>query len=178
MESFDLDRVTIARPCPMRWEDLAGDERRRFCEHCQLSVHDLSALPRAEAAALLAEGARSAERLCVTYVRGPARELVSADAPVRKGSDRAPRSLRSVAALLVGLGGLLLAACRPTARPDEAATDPSAGAGAGSGAASDRVPAGSRITGEVAAPTTDLRLLGYVGLDDGEIASPPTSDHE
>lgn len=34
----------ITAPCPKQWESLTGGEQRRFCEHCQLHVHNLSAM--------------------------------------------------------------------------------------------------------------------------------------
>lgn len=43
---------------------MAGDDRARFCEKCDLTVHDLSAMKDAEARALLAGPAR---RLCVRF---------------------------------------------------------------------------------------------------------------
>ena len=43
---------------------MAGDDRARFCETCDLTVHDLSAMSDAGARALLAG---PAERLCVRF---------------------------------------------------------------------------------------------------------------
>ncbi len=34
----------IEKPCPANWNEMQGDEKRRFCEHCQLQVHHLSAM--------------------------------------------------------------------------------------------------------------------------------------
>ena len=34
----------IETPCPKRWETMRGDSKRRFCDHCQLHVHNLSAM--------------------------------------------------------------------------------------------------------------------------------------
>ncbi len=30
-----LDRLRIATPCPISWEQITGDNRVRFCHHCQ-----------------------------------------------------------------------------------------------------------------------------------------------
>src|SRR4051812_11090913 len=38
----------IETPCPKRWETMRGDAKRRFCDHCQLHVHNLSAMSAAE----------------------------------------------------------------------------------------------------------------------------------
>ena len=50
----------------MRWDDMKGDARRRFCEHCQLHVQNLSAMSNREAAAVVMRSER--ERVCVSYV--------------------------------------------------------------------------------------------------------------
>jgi hypothetical protein len=50
-----LDHLRIARPCPARWEDMAGDDRVRFCQACRKNVYNLSALSREAAAKLIEE---------------------------------------------------------------------------------------------------------------------------
>jgi hypothetical protein len=62
--SFPLETVQVANPCPVAWENMAGDDRVRFCSHCQQSVYFLSGLTREEAEALL--GAKQGQ-LCVRY---------------------------------------------------------------------------------------------------------------
>jgi hypothetical protein len=37
-------QIKVASPCSEKWESMRGDERRRFCEKCQLHVHDLRSL--------------------------------------------------------------------------------------------------------------------------------------
>jgi len=54
--------IQIRTPCPKRWDDLQGDERKRFCSECSLHVHNSAALTRREAEALVA-GAQ--ERVCM-----------------------------------------------------------------------------------------------------------------
>jgi hypothetical protein len=44
-----LEMVQIANPCRVPWGTMAGDERVRFCERCQLNVYNLSAMTRREA---------------------------------------------------------------------------------------------------------------------------------
>ena len=50
-----LDQVRVASPCHARWEDMAGDDRARFCRQCQKHVFNLSALTRLEAERLVRE---------------------------------------------------------------------------------------------------------------------------
>lgn len=58
-----LANVRIASPCPVRWSDMRGDEKRRFCAQCQTHVHKLSELSTREAVALLR--AEDTARPCV-----------------------------------------------------------------------------------------------------------------
>jgi hypothetical protein len=59
-----LDVLQIRNPCPAAWDEMHGDARVRFCDHCQLNVYNLSDMSRGEAEALVGhhEG-----RLCVRY---------------------------------------------------------------------------------------------------------------
>ena len=63
-----LDPIRLAFECPLRWEKLLGDDRQRYCEACQEHVHNLSAMTRAEAEALVA---RSSEPICIRIARDP-----------------------------------------------------------------------------------------------------------
>ena len=47
-------KARIASPCAARWEDMGGDQRVRFCDHCHKNVYNLSAMTAAEGTALLA----------------------------------------------------------------------------------------------------------------------------
>jgi hypothetical protein len=40
-----LDVIQVNKPCPADWNQMAGDDSRRFCTHCQKFVHNLSAMP-------------------------------------------------------------------------------------------------------------------------------------
>src|SRR5512132_3804947 len=96
-----LDSVQIASPCTASWEEMIGDERARFCAHCQKDVFNLSALPREEAETFLR--ARTTGVCLRLYKRADGTVLTS-DCPV--GVKRKRR--RKAAALAVG-GGLLAA---------------------------------------------------------------------
>ncbi len=62
-----FDRFRIAKPCPMKWEDMVGDATKRFCAVCNKHVHDLGAMTEAQARALVASG-----RACVQVKRSAA----------------------------------------------------------------------------------------------------------
>lgn len=109
-----LERVRVASPCPARWEDMTGDDRVRHCGQCNLKVHNLSAMTRAQAEALLrplAEGATG--RVCAQFYRRPDGTILTADCPVgiaaatRRAAARARRA--ASLALACCAGGLLLA---------------------------------------------------------------------
>ncbi|HSI85902.1 MAG: hypothetical protein ACAI35_05225 [Candidatus Methylacidiphilales bacterium] len=51
--------------CPKLWAEMSGDNRTRFCDHCNLHVHNLSEMPRQEAEVLMNP---IDKRVCVTYI--------------------------------------------------------------------------------------------------------------
>lgn len=55
----------ISRPCSQNWNAMSGDDQRRFCDHCQLHVHNLSAMSHAEQQALLSA---PNTRRCIAYL--------------------------------------------------------------------------------------------------------------
>lgn len=57
----------ITTPCPKCWEEMRGDSRSRFGEHCKLHVHNLSAISAHHVGTVLSRSGR--ECVCVTYVR-------------------------------------------------------------------------------------------------------------
>jgi hypothetical protein len=59
-----LQQIRVAEPCHVDWEKMTGDERSRFCAHCQRHVHDVSAM---SADALNDLVCQNAGRLCVRY---------------------------------------------------------------------------------------------------------------
>lgn len=85
--------VKIESPCPKKWEDLSGCGSRRFCDACQLHVHDLSAMNRRELRSFLAQ---------------PGRKCGAFPVPAR----RASRFLRRAGLLIASL--LFLPACAST----------------------------------------------------------------
>lgn len=104
MNRIDLDSIRIASPCSAKWEDMVGDDRKRHCLECRLDVHDLSAMPRAEADAWLA--ARRG-RACLRLRKRADGRLITNDCPVGLRA-RARRSLKVVTgAGIVVIGGAL-----------------------------------------------------------------------
>jgi hypothetical protein len=62
------ERLQVSEPCSVEWDTMSGDARVRFCEHCQLHVHNLSEVTPREALDLVL---RSGGRLCLSIERDP-----------------------------------------------------------------------------------------------------------
>jgi hypothetical protein len=59
-----LNNLTIPSPCTADWNSMVGNDQVRFCEHCSLDVHNLSAITRSQAERLVSS---AKGRLCVQY---------------------------------------------------------------------------------------------------------------
>jgi len=74
-----LDRIRVATPCPVGWEQMTGDNRVRFCGLCQLNVYNFAELTQTEAEDLL----RTAEgRVCGRLYRRLDGTVITKDCPV------------------------------------------------------------------------------------------------
>ena len=106
--------------CPIRWEELRGDERERFCEKCGHRVSNLSAMGATERAALLAKTGR--ERVCASFYIRLSGEYVTPENPLTPDERSRIRQL-GVAAL--SAGALALAAgCVSPSEQAKLATPP------------------------------------------------------
>ncbi|MCW5823657.1 MAG: hypothetical protein KIT34_12700 [Cyanobacteria bacterium TGS_CYA1] len=61
-----LESLILAYPCPIKWETMSGDERKRFCEKCSMHVFNISDLSKEEAESFLKESL-SSESVCVKF---------------------------------------------------------------------------------------------------------------
>jgi hypothetical protein len=75
-----LKTIAIASPCEVDWNSMRGNDQVRFCEHCQLNVHNISHMTRAQAERLVA---KSNGRLCVQYVRDPNGRVVTLESGLK-----------------------------------------------------------------------------------------------
>jgi hypothetical protein len=109
-----LDVIQIQNPCPESWEQMHGDSRVRFCDHCRLNVYNLSDMTRAEAEALL--GAREG-RLCVRYYQRTDGGVITRDCKggLRK---RVVRAATFAASASVALLATALSAMGMSLNPD------------------------------------------------------------
>jgi len=106
MSKFDnpLGNVRIASPCSADWEQMFGDERKRFCGDCKLNVYNLSAMSRQEAENFVtaAEG-----RVCVRFFARPDGTVITQDCPV--GWEKFKRRTRRMATAMASLFATLIA---------------------------------------------------------------------
>ncbi|HKO45686.1 MAG TPA: ankyrin repeat domain-containing protein [Pyrinomonadaceae bacterium] len=63
-----LQRLAVTSPCTQDWDSMIGNDSVRFCEHCSLHVHNISAMTRAKALRL---AEKSKGRICVRYYHDP-----------------------------------------------------------------------------------------------------------
>ena len=100
MSEFDspLNNIRIASPCQADWNEMYGDNRKRFCGDCKLNVYNLSGMTRDEAEALVmnAEG-----RLCVRFYKRADGSVITQDCPV--GLARVKQRTRILATALASI---------------------------------------------------------------------------
>lgn len=108
MSKFDspLKNLKIASPCSANWEEMHGDNRKRFCGDCKLNVYNLSGMSKTEAESLLqnTEG-----RLCVRFYQRPDGTVLTQNCPVgwQAVKQRVSRFATAFASVIFGvLGGL------------------------------------------------------------------------
>jgi hypothetical protein len=76
-----MKRAHVAAPCPVKWEDMQGDDKSRFCGQCQLNVFKASAMTDEEvlhAISLAAAG----QRVCMQLYRRADGTFLTKNCPV------------------------------------------------------------------------------------------------
>ena len=118
MRKFDspLNNIKIASPCSANWEEMYGNERKRFCGDCNLNVYNLSGMTKYDAENLLMS---SEGRVCVRYFERSDGTVLTADCPVgwAKVKQRLSVCTTAIFSLFIALAGGLLAVSmlrRPT----------------------------------------------------------------
>lgn len=99
-ETLTLENLKIASPCAIRWEQMHGDERTRFCSMCELQVYNVSDMTRAEAQKFLIEN--SDKPNCMRFFRRKDGTILTKDCPVgERLALRFKRKTQAAAALLM-----------------------------------------------------------------------------
>lgn len=69
---MDQSLLKVKQRCPVGWESMQGDDKRRFCGQCQKYVHNVSALNQKERQALTTgDGLQE----CVYYIENSRGEI-------------------------------------------------------------------------------------------------------
>ena len=100
MSDFDnpLKNIKIASPCSANWDQMFGDERKRFCGECKLNVYNLSGMTSYDAENLL----RNSEgRMCVRFYQRADGTILTKDCPV--GWARLKKRISTVATAFVSM---------------------------------------------------------------------------
>lgn len=74
-----LNNIKIASPCSANWDEMYGNERKRFCGDCKLNVYNLSGMSRQEAENLVTS---SEGRMCVRFYKRADGSVITQDCPV------------------------------------------------------------------------------------------------
>src|SRR3954464_5282853 len=69
-----LNVIEIQQPCPANWDQMRGDDRSRYCEHCQKHVYNFSAMSSDEAQQLICH---SAGDLCARFSRSESGQVLT-----------------------------------------------------------------------------------------------------
>ncbi len=97
-----LDQIRIASPCPRTWDSLVGDDKKRFCDDCNLHVYNFAAMTQAEAEDLICS---TEGRLCSAIYRRADGTIITRDCSI--GLAAVKRRARWMAAKVAA--GVLLA---------------------------------------------------------------------
>jgi hypothetical protein len=103
-----LNNIKIASPCQANWDEMFGNDRKRFCGECKLNVYNLSGMTRNEAEDLLEN---SEGRLCVRFYRRADGTVLTENCPVgwAKVKQRARVFATAAFSLIMSLlGGLMI----------------------------------------------------------------------
>lgn len=170
-----MQRTTIAAPCPVKWEEMTGDDKIRLCAKCDLNVYSAQAMTDEEVLRAI-ESAMTGQKVCMQFYRRVDGTFITKNCP--KGLQLLRERARRVASMFAGALSLLLSTASGAAPKCDTAGD-AAGSGDkkptwhstvrkdGSG-----VNTGASKVGETAGAKQAPPMLG------GAIAVMPSSDED
>lgn len=108
MKTSPLNNIKIASPCSANWDEMNGDDRKRFCGSCQLNVYNLSGMKKSEAEKLLMD---SEGKICVRFYKRSDGTVLTQDCPVGWANVKhnLSRVATAVFSLIIGLFGGIFA---------------------------------------------------------------------
>ncbi len=103
MQKFSnpLDNIKIASPCGANWNEMIGNNRKRYCAECKLNVYNLSDMTREEAENFLIN---SEGRVCLRIFRRNDGTVLTQDCPVGWAKIKRKISRMATAALAMFAG--------------------------------------------------------------------------
>jgi hypothetical protein len=155
INSDPIDRLRIASPCPVGWEQMTGGERVRHCDLCSLKVYNIAQMSRTDAEALIAN---TEGRICARLFRRADGTVITKDCPVglRAIRRRVARVAGAAIATILGLCGSVMGqkpnakdACQQQVKITKKVADTASGATTVTGLVQDQngaVVAGARIS--------------------------------
>lgn len=102
-----LEKIKIASPCSADWNEMYGDDKRRFCGQCRLNVYYLPGMSRQEVENFLL---RSEDRVCVRLYERADGTFIPEDCPVGFAAARlrvrriATAAISFAASFFIGVG--------------------------------------------------------------------------
>jgi hypothetical protein len=107
MSQAILPKTKIAAPCHARWEDMAGDERSRFCAQCDKRVYNFSRMSPEEISQFILD---REGRACVRFYQRTDGTMLLENCPV--GTERLIRRVKiavcsTIALFVFGMTALL-----------------------------------------------------------------------
>ncbi len=99
-----LENIKIASPCSANWNEMYGNERKRYCSECKLNVYNLSDMTQTEAENFLIN---SEGRVCIKFYRRTDGTVLMQDCPVgwQGVKKRVSRMATAVFAMITGFFG-------------------------------------------------------------------------
>ena len=99
-----LENIKIASPCSADWDEMSGNERRRYCSECKLNVYNLSDMTRREAENFLLN---SEGRVCIKFYRRADGSVLTKDCPVgwQALKQKVSRRAKAFASVCAGIFG-------------------------------------------------------------------------
>jgi hypothetical protein len=105
-----LGEIRVASPCSADWEQMVGDDRVRFCSHCNLNVFNFSEMTTVEVETLVGT---TQGRLCGRFYRRADGTMLTQDCPIGFRA-RFTKASRVAGASLSAAMGLSFAAAQPS----------------------------------------------------------------
>lgn len=101
-EKFDINKLRVASPCSVGWENMSGGESKRFCDLCSLNVYNVSEMSTAEVQSLIT---KSEGRICMRLYKRADGTVITKNCPVglRAYQKRVARFAGAALATILGV---------------------------------------------------------------------------